>query len=227
MKLPINKIICRDCLEVMKEWPDNCVDLVLTDPPYNLNVNYSEYEDNRDDYIDWCTVWLKESMRISVGVVSFTPGHQNLAMWLNICKPTWIACWWKPASMNHCPLGASNWEPICIYGKRIGGGGCDVIRASIIVDSNLNEHPCPKPIIWGLKLIRLLTEGNLIFDPFCGSGTTCVAAKMLGRNYIGIDISEKYCEIARKRLRGVRPILFEKPRKKIRRASFELTKKKK
>ena len=45
--------------------------------------------------------------------------------------------------------------------------------------------------------------GDLIIDPFCGSGTTCVAAKMLGRNYIGIDISPDYCEIARQRLEAI------------------------
>ena len=44
---------------------------------------------------------------------------------------------------------------------------------------------------------------DIILDPFCGSGTTCVAAKMLGRNYIGIDISEEYCKIARERLEAV------------------------
>ena len=44
---------------------------------------------------------------------------------------------------------------------------------------------------------------GIILDPFCGSGTTCVAAKMMGRNYIGIDISEEYCEIARERLKAI------------------------
>ena len=45
MKLPINEIICGDCLEVMKGWPDNCVDLVLTDPPYGVNMDYDIYDD--------------------------------------------------------------------------------------------------------------------------------------------------------------------------------------
>jgi len=196
-------IICGDCLDVLSEMPDGCVDLVLTDPPYNLGFDYDKYEDVRADYKQWCEDWLAKCCRISSGAVGFTPGHQNLAMWQLIKQPTWIACWWKPASMNHCPLGASNWEPICVYGRRVGGGGCDVVRAPVIVDSNLEGHPCPKPIKWALGCIPLLSGGDLILDPFCGSGTTCVAAKMLGRNYIGIDISEDYCQIARDRLKAV------------------------
>jgi len=65
-------------------------------------------------------------------------------------------------------------------------------------------HPCPKPIgpiRWLVN--RLSNENDIVEDPMCGEGTTCVAAKMLGRQYIGIDISEKYCEIARMRLKVV------------------------
>ena len=69
---------------------------------------------------------------------------------------------------------------------------------------NVNGHPTEKPLGLMLWCVENYSQPiGLILDPFCGSGTTCVAAKMLGRRYIGIDISEKYCEIARMRLEAV------------------------
>jgi site-specific DNA-methyltransferase (adenine-specific) len=64
-----------------------------------------------------------------------------------------------------------------------------------------NGHPCPKPLqVWERLINRgTVKYGNLILDPFLGSGTTAVASKILGRKCIGIEISEKYCEIAAKR----------------------------
>jgi hypothetical protein len=64
-------------------------------------------------------------------------------------------------------------------------------------------HPSQKPIELMLWCLSFVPADYLILDPFCGSGTTCVAAKKLGRRYIGIDISPEYCEIARKRLEAV------------------------
>jgi len=70
---------------------------------------------------------------------------------------------------------------------------------------NINEgHPTIKPLDLMCRIINTTSSpADLILDPFCGSGTTCVAAKMLGRNYIGIDISEEYCKIARMRIKAV------------------------
>lgn len=83
------------------------------------------------------------------------------------------------------------------------------------------EHHATFPLELPLYFIEYFTKKeDVILDNFVGVGTTCVAAKMLGRRYIGIDISEEYCEISRRRLRGVRPSLFEKPRKKKLRESF-------
>ncbi|GAH93026.1 unnamed protein product, partial [marine sediment metagenome] len=92
--------------------------------------------------------------------------------------------------------------------KKIGGGMQGTMDKSLKTGSgnernNLmkNIHPTCKPLKLMRYLITMITrQGDLILDPFVGSGTTCIACKQLDRRYIGIDISEEYCEIARKRL---------------------------
>lgn len=64
-----------------------------------------------------------------------------------------------------------------------------------------NPHPAPYPLELILRCIES-TTAKIILDPFMGSGTTLLAAKLLGRHYIGIDISPEYCDLARKRLSG-------------------------
>ncbi len=62
-------------------------------------------------------------------------------------------------------------------------------------------HPAPFPVELPFRLIDLYTyEGDLVLDPFLGSGTTCVAAKMLHRDYVGYDTIRRYCDLARNRL---------------------------
>ena len=65
-----------------------------------------------------------------------------------------------------------------------------------------NHHPCVKPIKLMEYLLKLITppNGGIVLDPFCGSGSTLVAARNLGINAIGIELQEEYCEIARRRV---------------------------
>lgn len=211
--LPENQIICGDCLDVMKDWPVNCVDLVLTDPPYNgkdIGPHANKYDKyiplTESEYKVFCQNWWFEAMRISPALL-FTSGISNTHFYP---APKWQICWHKPASVSYNRLGGYNaWEPVLFYGKAPKGTrlGQDFFRCdteNFGKGPEHKEHPCPKPLKWALHLVRCFTEPHMIIaDCFSGTGAICVAAKMLGRRYIGIDISERYCEIARMRLKAV------------------------
>jgi site-specific DNA-methyltransferase (adenine-specific) len=70
-------------------------------------------------------------------------------------------------------------------------------------------HPAPFPEELPRRLIELYTyEDDLVLDPFCGAGTTCVAAERLGRKWVGYDINEDYLKIARRRMEDATPSLW-------------------
>ncbi len=190
-----NVIICGDCLEVMKDWPDGCVDLVLTDPPYGINFQSEGWDEKIPQF-------LPETSRIScVNIVITAPK----TLWL-YPEPKWVCCWYRPASSSRSLLrgGFNHWSPILVYGDV--KFDVDTINLHAIQHAYYKgfPHPSPKPLALMVWLIEQSTkENDLILDPFCGSSTTCVAAKMLGRRYIGIDISPEYCQIAEDRLRAV------------------------
>jgi len=126
------------------------------------------------------------------------PGHGNLSVWFNIKKPSGIGCWHKPGN----PAGGGvfqfcEWEPFLLYGK--GMGKSDVIRATVKKQRDTGDHPCPKPLELMTEII-IRSKAMSVVDPFLGSGTTLTAAHALGIRAIGIEIEERYCEIAAKRL---------------------------
>lgn len=210
----INKIIQGDCLEVMKGIPDNSVDLVLTDPPYNaknIGPKSKIYDTGQmqlplEDYINFCHSWYAQCERIAKTVV-FSPGISNIAYYP---QPKWIICWYKPAAVSFNRMGGYNaWEPISVYGKATSRIPYDVIKFNTTNHTKgiEAEHPCPKPLgLWSQLVEKFSNKGDTVLDPFLGSGTTAVACKMLDRNYIGIELSEKYCEIARDRIENTLPL---------------------
>ena len=169
-----------DCREILPHLPK--VDLVLTDPPYpNYNTDHGKSWEQTE--ICWD---------------DFGPIRQFI-FW-----PADREWNWQETTATHIwhkPNGQSNLHYECIH-ERYGSKVHRVFRIPIINYETLPEwqpHPSQKPLELISKLI-FMTKAGTILDPFMGSGTTLRAAKDLGRKCIGIEIEEKYCEIAVRRL---------------------------
>jgi site-specific DNA-methyltransferase (adenine-specific) len=194
-------------LEVLRGLEAGSVDAVVTDPPYNVGLDYCGYDDKRSDYAEWCASWFAELRRVCRGPIAITCGQANVAVWARIEAPDWWLAWWKPAAMGRCVVGFNNWEPIALYGAP-PKPACDVIRAEIRPEKAIDGHPCPKPLDWAAKQVRMLTTpGASVLDPFMGSGTTGVACFQSGRDFIGIEREESYYKIAERRIATAQPPL--------------------
>ena len=206
MKYPddyINKIICGDCLEVMKGIPDKSVDLVLTDPPYGLNINYEIYDDSPEKLKPFIDKFMPELLRIGKKVV-LTCGVVNIQKYP---APYWTMVWTYKTTNTTGKWGFNQWQPILCYGKdpyleNCMGRQSDILDSTEYLRKTTEIHPCEKPMqTWKKLLARCsVKETDIVLDPFLGSGTTAVACKQMNRKYIGIEINPKYCEIAERRL---------------------------
>jgi site-specific DNA-methyltransferase (adenine-specific) len=197
---------CRDVLDVVI--PTESVDLVLTDPPYGIN-----WTGHGGSHVQWQRIVgddgggldLRFMLTLQCSVVAFGA----------TCYPSqlphrgrWI-CWDKRVDPD-CDrmLGAPfemAWTNATsgfdrIY--RIMHGG--VVNAN---GGGKRVHPTEKPVDLMRRIIRDYPPARLVLDPFMGSGTTLRAAKDMGRQAIGIEIDEYYCELAAQRLeQGVLPL---------------------
>lgn len=215
MKYPddyVNKIICGDCLEIMKGIPDKSIDLVLTDPPYGIegrsgyislcrkrkNQYSSNFVDNEEYILTTVIPIFKESQRVAKRII-ITPGSKYFCHYPN---PDSYGNLNQRATVSMQKWGRADSQPIFYYGKDPRAGKtiqfCSVDNNT---SDNIENFPCPKPLkIWKWLLERGSLKGELVLDPFLGSGTTAVACKELGRRFIGIEINPDYCQIAQKRV---------------------------
>lgn len=249
----LNKIICGDNVEVMRQIPDNCIDLTVTSPPYDNLRTYNGFS------FDFKEV-AKELYRITKdgGVVVWVVGDATIngsetgtsfrqalyfkdigfnlhdtMIYRKINKPPLNHRRYEQEfeymfilSKNRPDVVNLIKEP-CKFAGKINrgtvrnGGGDDLQRKhgegkphkdfkplgniwSYAVGTcmdNKGRHPAIFPEqLANDHIISWSNSGDLIFDPFVGSGTTAKMALLNGRNFIGIDISDEYCEIARQRL---------------------------
>lgn len=241
--LPVNQVIVGDCLDVMRGWPAESVDLIVTSPPYNLSKDYGIYDDDKawPTYLNflnetWRTCYniLKPDGRIAINCADKNRGatrqpthvfvtmqlmeigfkYRDTVVWdkKQVHTRTAWGSWKSPSN----PYLIAPFEFILIFSKnsfRKNGGATDLTNKEFI-DWSLAlwgfqpevriDHPAAFPVELPKRLIKLYSFiHDVVVDPFVGSGTTCVASKMLRRRFIGIDLNPTYCEMARKRLSQV------------------------
>ena len=231
----LNKIICGDCLTVMKQLPDKCVDLVVTSPPYNLKnstgngmkdgrggkwsnaalINgYATYDDNMpyDKYCEWQKECLREMMRLLKDDGAIFYNHkwrvqngviQDRREIISDFPVRQIIIWRRKGGINfNAGYFLPTYEVIYLIAKKDFKLAPKASRHGDVwefMQEQKNSHPAPFPVALIDRIVSS-TNAQVILDPFMGSGTTAVVAQGLKRNFIGIELSKEYCEMAEKRL---------------------------
>lgn len=246
-----DKIIWQNMYDAIDFLPDNCVDLMIVDPPYNLNKNFGNSYFKimpEDKYAEWLDSWLKKTARIlkndaSVYIctdwkssisVPFVAGKyfvlQNRISWEREkgrgAKNNWKNClediWFFSKSQQYTfNIDAVKvLRPVLAPYKDNKGKPKDWVEkenkkirfthpSNIWTDISVpfwsmpenTPHPTQKPEKLIAKLILASSnEGDVVFDPFLGSGTTAVVAKKLKRHFIGIEKEKEYVAYTIKRL---------------------------
>jgi len=202
-------LIQGDALKILPKLPDECVDLVITDPPYNV----TEFEwDKIEDFKSFSKFWFNECFRIvkenSFILIFWSEKWLKLAF--EIFNPNRLLIWHHPNLTLSGLNGEFAYDIDYILVIKKGNPKIKKGKHSVIFNypkpqSNFRNdkayHPAQKPSELLKRLIWLTTcENDTVLDPFLGSGTTMLACMELKRNCIGIEINPKYIQIAKKRL---------------------------
>ena len=246
--MEVNKIYNENCLETLKRFSDNSIDIVITSPPYNMNLRirngkycsrqivkelstkYSNFDDNLpiDEYYDLHLNILKELLRVSDMVfynIQIVTGSKRAIFKIigelsDYLKD--IVIWDKGNGQPAMAERVMNrrTELVLIFDKNnaisrqfekcnFNRGTLDdlwLIKRGKKVSS---EHGAvfPEELVSTI-LDNFTNEGDVIYDPFMGTGSTAVVCKKLKRKFIGSEISKEYMKVINERLKGVTETLF-------------------
>ena len=226
MKSKMNKIHNIDCLEFMKQVPDNYFDLVLTDIPYeecdidnngiwnkNSNMDNMHKADkntfNLNDFLKEIDRLCKGSFYIFCGIEQVS----EVRKYFNANHSTRLVIWEKtnPMPINGKYVFLSGIET-CVWAKKSGAKFNESCRNTVFrypLGIDRSSHPTTKPLKLFEEFIRISTnEGDKVFDPCMGSGTTAIASSSLRRNWCGCELEKEYVDTANKRLEAVQGSLF-------------------
>lgn len=228
--------ICGDVIKELKKIPSESVNLVVTDPPYNLNKDYGKSKDTLefDDYLDFSRQWLKEVKRIlkKDGTIYLFMGQKYISYIYSILElelgmhfNSWIT-WHYTQGIGKTRGFSPRHDDILMFTKDVkkftfnlddiripqkfyrsvnnmrGANPGNVWSFSHIHYCNKNRktHPTQKPEgLYERMILASSNVGDMVVDPFLGSGTCLNVCKQLNRNCIGIDLNPEYIKMSLER----------------------------
>lgn len=200
-----------DALEFMKNLPDKS-GVVISDPPYGVDVDGQEWDDE-EHFRENVESWYSECRRIGTAVLWFA-ADKMLPLLLGIIGTDFKRqiVWWKDGITKALNNGFNySHEVVLVSGKPKTISFKQVLPSVLRFpkrDRDVN-HPTVKPIGLMNVLVTHFTEpGDMVYDPFCGSGTTACACISHGRQCLANDINPEYVEIAKSRCRESKSQLF-------------------
>ena len=249
--LPLNQILPGDCIEVLKSFPENSVDLIFADPPYYLQLQNDLYrpnmtkvdavDDSWDKFSDFSSYdkftrqWLSASQRIlkETGTIWVIGSYHNIYRVGSIMQD--LGFWFlndivfiKSNPMpNFRGVRFTNAHETMLWAQKKKGARYTFNHQSMkalnddlqmrsdwylpiatgkqrIKVNGKKAHSTQKPEGLLYRVIMASSNpGDVVLDPFFGSGTTGAVAKKLGRNWIGIERDKKYIKVAQKRIDAV------------------------
>lgn len=229
-------IVLGDCVDIMSSWPDNHVDLIVADPPYNLGKEYGNGSDSRtrEEYLRFTREWLTQSVRVlkPSGAIYVFMGFRFIAHLyilledeLGMTFNNWI-CWNYTQGMGKTRGFSPRHDDVLFFSKgdgqtfnldavRVpqkyyrsrnnmrGANPGDVWEFSHVhyCQGSRTEHPTQKPEALIERMVLASSNpGELVVDPFAGSGTTPRVCQQLHRRSIGLELSPEYISLIRRRL---------------------------
>lgn len=229
-KMELNKIYLGDAYELIKTIPTKSVDLIVTDPPYQINTLTGGSNRIGNDIMKITSELGKNSLNVGVDLTILDEFMRvmkkpNIYIWMNLKqlapyidyfvnkhKCNWnLIVWNKPNAMPLCGSKYLNDCEYCAYfykgiklNTRFKTAKTVYVLPINVADKQKYGHPTIKPLeIMENIIYNSSNENEIVLDPFIGSGTTAVACKHLKRKFIGFEISEEYHKIATKRIQGI------------------------
>jgi adenine-specific DNA-methyltransferase len=207
----LDQVICGDCLTVLPTVPAASVDFVLTDPPYLVNYRSRDGRGVPNDDTDaWLAPAFAELYRVlkrdrfCVSFCGFTQAERFLMAWKAAGFRVLEHLVWRKRYPSSTGFVRRYHEQAYLLAKG------NPRRPQLLLPSVLEWryttnalHPTQKPVGALMPLIMAFSQvGDVILDPFAGSGSSAVAAEMLGRHYLAIELNEQYARLARDRLQA-------------------------